>query len=105
MSFSIEHQYHPKDDSLIFHIGGEFKGVNVFDFEKALLTEIRTKKAKKVVFDLSQASYLDSAAIEFLFHCARICKETGQTLRLSRPKESIRKLFSILRVDSVIEID
>ena len=105
MSFSIEHKYHPADKTLVIHIDGEFKGINVFDFENDLLSEIRSGKAKNVVFDLAKAVYVDSAAIEFLFNCAKICKESGQTLRVANPRENIRKLFTILRVERIIPID
>lgn len=105
MSFSIEHQYRTDTKTLTFHIDGEFKGVNVFDFEKDLLSEIRSGKATTVEFELSKVSYVDSAAIEFLFNCAKICKEAGQTLRLTKPRDNIRKLFTILRVERIIPID
>jgi anti-anti-sigma factor len=103
--FSVEHSYHAKEQSLIIHIDGEFKGVNVRDFEKDLLSEIRSGKAKTVIFELSKVSYVDSAAIEFLFNCAKVCKEAGQSLRLSNPRENIRRLFNILRVERIIPLD
>jgi anti-anti-sigma factor len=103
--FSVEHSYHAKDQSLVIHIDGEFKGVNVRDFEKDLVAEIRSGRAKTVVFELSKVVYVDSAAIEFLFNCAKICKEAGQSLRLSNPRENIRKLFNILRVERIIPIE
>lgn len=105
MSFAVEHRYHPENDSLIFHIDGEFKGTNVFDFENDILNEIRSGKAKTVIFELSKVTYVDSAAIEFLFNCAKICKAAGQTLRLTQPRENIRKLFTILRVERIIPVD
>ena len=105
MSFSVQHQYHPETESLLTHVEGEFRGVTVMDFENDILSEIRTGKAKHVVFEMSKATYVDSAAIEFLFKCAKICKEAEQTLRLSKPRESLRKLFAILRVERVIPID
>lgn len=105
MLFAVEHRYHPENDSLIFHIDGEFKGTNVFGFEKDLLTEIRSGKAKNVVFELSKVTYVDSAAIEFLFNCSKICRAAGQTLRLTQPRDNIRKLFTILRVERIIPID
>ena len=105
MSFSVEHKYHADQQALVFHISGEFKGVNVFDFEKDLIGEIRSGKAKHVVFELSRATYVDSAAIEFLFKCAKICKEAGQTIKLTQPRENIRKLFGILRIDRIIPVE
>lgn len=104
-SFSVEHRHDPGTRTLTIHIDGEFKGSNVFDFENELLAEIRVGKAKTVVFDLARATYVDSAAIEFLFNCAKVCKESGQTLRLAHPRENIRKLFGILRVEKIIPID
>lgn len=105
MSLSIEHKYHPKERALVIHIEGEFKGINAVDFEKNILSEIRSGKAKHIVFELSKVVYVDSAAIEFLFGCAKICKDSGQTIKLTQPRENIRKLFNILRVEQIIPIE
>ena len=105
MSLSIEHKYHPKERALIIHVEGEFKGINAVDFEKDILGEIRSGKAKNVVFELSKVVYVDSAAIEFLFSCAKVCKDSGQSIKLSQPRDNIRKLFNILRVEQIIPID
>lgn len=89
----------------MIHIDGDFKGANLIDFERELMSEIQSGKAKNVIFELSKAIYVDSAAIEFLFKCAKHCKESGQSLRLTNPRDNIRKLFTILRVERVIPID
>jgi anti-anti-sigma factor len=104
MSFTIEHSYHPQD-TLVFHMEGEFKGVHLVDFELDMLTEIRANKAKYVTFDLSKVSYIDSAGIEFLFTAHKNCASLGQSMRLTGPIANIRKLFQILRLDKIIPID
>ena len=105
MSLSIEHKYDTKQSTLMIHIDGEFKGINAVDFEKDIISEIRSKKAKHIVFELSKVVYVDSAAIEFLFNCAKLCKDSGQTIKLTQPRDNIRKLLSILRVEQIIPIE
>ena len=105
MPLSVEHSYQPEDHTLIIRFDGEFRGVESHEFEQDILTEIRSSKATGVVCDLAKVTYIDSAAMEFLFKTAKTCKEAGQSFRLANPRDNIRKLFEILRVERIIPID
>ena len=64
-----------------------------------------TRQGPGLVLDLSDARYLDSAAIEVLFELSRRLVRRGQQLRLVVPRQSpLRRLFTLIDLGSVVPV-
>ena len=69
------------------------------------LSTALTGQAHGLVLDLTDARYLDSAAIEVLFELSRRLLRRGQQLRLVVPRRSpLRRLFTLIDLGSVAAV-
>lgn len=59
---------------------------------------------RKILLDLSNANYLDSSAIGWLLTCARQLRDGGGQLALHSIPPTIRQIFDVLRISSVLPI-
>lgn len=66
--------------------------------------ELIARKATRVVFDLSQLDYLDSAAIGMLVNCLSKLKRAGGGLRLAALKQMVAGVLKLTKIDTVIGI-
>lgn len=58
---------------------------------------------KKVIFDLSGVTSLDSSGIGSLVMCAGMLKRSGGELRVANPAEIVEKLMTMTQVTSVLK--
>lgn len=94
---SVAHRGH----SLVATVAGEVDMTNAA-YVKEELTSAVPNDALTLVIDLSDARYLDSAAIEVLFELSRRLTRRRQALRLVVPSSSpLRRLLTLIDVGSV----
>ena len=58
---------------------------------------------KKVIFDLSGVTHLDSSGIGALVMCAGMMKRSGGELRVANPAEIVEKLMTMTQVGQVLK--
>lgn len=86
------------------HVSGEIDLANVDDVRHAITTALSDDPAR-VVLDLRDTTYLDSAAIAMLFRLAQRLGHRRQQLSLVVPKEApIRAVLDLTRIDTVIPL-
>ena len=89
---------------LVASVAGEVDMTNAVYVREQLSTAV-TGEAQGLVLDLSDARYLDSAAIEALFELSRrlVCRH--QQLRVVVPRRSpLRRLFTLIDLGSVVPV-
>jgi anti-anti-sigma factor len=100
----ITSEEHP-DRVTHVHVSGEIDLANVDEVRHAITTALSSDPAR-VVLDLRDTTYLDSAAIAMLFRLAQRLGHRRQQLRLVVPKEApIRAVLDLTRIDTVIPLD
>jgi anti-sigma B factor antagonist len=63
------------------------------------------KTCKKIIIDLTNVYYVDSAGIGLLVGCTGKAKQAGAQLRIAAPVPRVRHLFQLTAVDRVLKID
>ena len=79
----------------VTHVRGFIEGVQ---------EELRNG-ARRVALDLRETETIDMTALAAIVEMYKQSANRGVELRLSAPRESVRRLFSITRLDRVLPID
>ena len=69
---------------------------------EALVLDLLKKDQKKVIFDLSGVSYIDSTGMGVIVSCLSKLMKAGGGLRLAGVAERVLHLFKVTRLDSVV---
>jgi len=67
-----------------------------------LVIDLLKKHEKKIVFDLSGVTYVDSTGMGTIVSCLSRVMKAGGGLRLAGVVERVRHLFKITRLDNVV---
>ena len=70
----------------------------------AALNEFIDKKPERLVVDLSEVSYIDSAGLAALIQAMQKVEAYGGKFMLSGLQETVRSIFEISRLDQVFQI-
>jgi anti-sigma B factor antagonist len=70
----------------------------------ASLNEMIEKKPERLVVDLSQVSYMDSAGLAVLIEAMQKVEAYGGKFMLAGLQETVRSIFEISRLDQVFQI-
>jgi anti-sigma B factor antagonist len=70
----------------------------------ASLNELIDKKPQRLVVDLSEVSYIDSAGLAALIEAMQTVEGYGGKFMLSGLQETVRSIFEISRLDQVFQI-
>jgi anti-sigma B factor antagonist len=62
----------------------------------------REKKEKKVIFDLTGVTHLDSTGIGIIVMSAGQMKEAGGELRLAGPNEHVEQVLKLTSIDKLV---
>ncbi len=90
--------------TLVATVSGEVDMTNAA-YVREELTSAVSNQVRALVIDLSNARYLDSAAIEVLFELSRRLVRRHQQLRLVVPRRSpLRRLITLIDVGSVAPV-
>jgi anti-anti-sigma factor len=86
------------------HVSGEIDLANVDEVRHAITAALSDDPAR-VVLDLRETTYLDSAAIAMLFRLAQRLGHRRQQLSLVVPRDApIRAVLDLTRIDTVIPL-
>jgi anti-sigma B factor antagonist len=58
----------------------------------------------KVVLDLTELDYMDSAGIGMLMMCAGGSRANGGDFRIAGPNDRVKKIFEIANVDKIVPV-
>ena len=70
----------------------------------AALTEVIDQKPERLVVDLSEVTYIDSAGLATLIQAMQKVEGYGGKFMLAGLQETVRSIFEISRLDQVFQI-
>ena len=93
----------PQSRSNVLPLKGEID-LHVSPSVTASLNEMIEKKPKRLVVDLSDVSYIDSAGLAALIEAMQKVEGYGGKFMLAGLQETVRSIFEISRLDQVFQI-
>ena len=69
------------------------------------LAGVTAKRAKHIVVDLTDVTFVDSSGLAVLIHAMQVVKEYGGELTLTGINNNVRSIFEMARLDQVFLID
>jgi anti-sigma B factor antagonist len=92
-------------DVELAQIAGEVDASNVDDLSQRLLAAV-SNKARALVLDLSETSYIDSSGISLIFDAAARLRNRRQELRLVVPPRSfVGEVLAAVSMEESVPID
>ena len=82
----------------IIKLSGPFTMQTLFEFQRMS----RQEPAKPIVLDLTEVSYLDSAALGCILGMFASCQKTKRGFALTGLTERVRSLFKMTHVDGLL---
>lgn len=92
------------EQATILDVSGNIDMSNSPEVRKALLQEIRSKRAPRVVVNLTSVEYIDSSGVASLIEGLKAARELGSRLILFGLNESAREVLKISRLLKLFEI-
>jgi anti-sigma B factor antagonist len=92
-----------RDRSNVLRLKGEID-LHVSPSVTASLDGIIDKKPERLVVDLSDVTYIDSAGLAALIQAMQKVEGYGGKFRLAGLQETVRSIFEISRLDQVFQI-
>lgn len=91
----METIYDKEDKQLTFELKEEIDEYCVQKIRRKLDNEIERYMPKKVIFDFSNVSFMDSAGIGLLIGRYKLIKMLGGTVQVSHINTSMKKIFEM----------
>ncbi len=70
-----------------------------------IIEDLVKRNITKVVFDMANVSYIDSAGVGILVGCTGKLKAAGGQLRLAGATDRVKEIFRMTGVDRVLSLD
>lgn len=97
----IQHQI--EDQCLVIQAAGKsIDAGNAGEFRAAMKPLIA--EHERIVIDLGNVEFIDSAGIGTLISCLRACSERQGQLRLCRLNRPVQALFELMRMHRIFEV-
>jgi anti-anti-sigma factor len=74
------------------------------DFVASLETSLKSGTVEQVRFDLSEVDAMDSHWLGIFVRALRHARMAGAKLVMERPKPDVRRLFTLVELDRVLDI-
>src|SRR5262249_975767 len=71
---------------------------------ESYIAELLRENQRKIVFDISEVTHLDSTGVGILVLCSGRIAESGGELRVSNAREIVREVLKIARIDNIIHL-
>jgi anti-anti-sigma factor len=102
--YKIQHEDGPGEAVRILVARGELDGASSREIRKRVEDALAAGK-RCVVVDLSEASYMESAAVTALVDGNARVARFGAALKIVIPTDSnVRRIFSVARLDTVLHL-
>ena len=100
MKYSIDKQ----EKYTIFQLDDETLNTLIAPDLKSEFVVIRNEGVQNLILDLSNVKFVDSSGLSAILTANRLWKGTGRFILTGIQHESVKKLISISRLDSVLTI-
>ena len=72
---------------------------------ETLVNELKDKGVKKMIFDMSGVTYVDSAGLGILTYAYATMKKANAELRLAGLQERVQELLKFTHLDTILPVD
>jgi len=97
--------FETEGDVELAHVAGEVDASNVADLSSRLLERV-SNKARALVLDLTETSYIDSSGISLIFDAAARMRNRRQQLRLVvAPRSFVGEVLAAVSMGDSVPID
>jgi anti-sigma B factor antagonist len=94
---------HLPPDIIVLEISGRITiGRECKQLEWATETLVREKKEKKIIFDLTGVTHIDSTGVGIIVMSAGQVKEAGGELRLAGANKHVEQVLKLTSVDKIV---
>lgn len=87
----------------VLDVAGQIRGVDVAGFRQAI-QECQRSGELRLVANMREVSFIDSAGVGMLIHCLQELKAVGGDLRLLNLPDDIHDLFEMVAIDRFFAI-
>lgn len=91
------------DDIKVFKIIGNLDMLNAGILKERFSSSV-AKKEIKIIFDLGEVNFIDSSGFGLIMSLNDKMKEAGGGLRIVNVSKTIRQIFKISKISSVIQV-
>ena len=98
------HHYMNEDGILIFKLSGELKIVTAEDAKEKINNTIEEKQPSKVIFDLSELTFLDSAGLAAFISAYKLLNLAGNLLVVCDLRGQPKTIFEISNMQKIIPV-
>ena len=99
MKLSINHV----DDICYFTLVGDIDSLSAGLIKEKIQSQVEAH-CYKLIIDLTQVKFMDSAGLGVLVSGLKVCNKNGGDLVLVGLSENVRELFRITRLDTVFKL-
>jgi anti-sigma B factor antagonist len=99
----MEHEIRHEADVVILDLRGEID-VSIAPGLRNILIGLIGNNAGRVLLNLSNVPYMDSAGLSVLIAAHRKAQNIGGSLGLINPQQPVQQVFKLTRVDKVFQI-
>jgi len=92
------------EGGVIFDLSGDIDLAHSPVMRKALLGEIKEKRARKVFLNLKNVRYIDSSGIASLVEGLKASRDQGSRMILYSLSPSVREVMELSRLQKIFEI-
>ena len=89
----------------VFQIKGRLHLGNLLQSAETALKKLIEGGARKVIVEVSELSYIDSAGIGMLVTCFGQMEEAGGQLRIAGAQGGVAKTFGVAKIERLIPFD
>ncbi len=100
----MDSNYYEEDKLLVFKINDEIDDYNVQKIRRIADNEIERYMPKKVIFDFSSVTFMDSSGIGFIIGRYKFAKMLGCQVEISNLNNSIKKVFEMSGILNLIPV-
>lgn len=94
----------PSGTATIIDITGEITLFNAPDLRKVLMELLKVRKAARVVVNMMNAAYIDSAGVACLVEALKVARESKLELALFGLNRVAKEVFELTRLIHVFEV-
>jgi len=107
----------PAGSALVISIEGEISAFNFIHserhdgfgtlndfFRNVFASEVKEKGVRTIIFDLQRVPYIESSGINAMLNIYRDMKSVGGRVVFAALHETVHRIFSILKIDSVFDV-
>lgn len=92
------------NEKLVCKINGDFDAYNSAEIKKQIKERMENSKATKVVVDMSNVPYIDSAGLGAMVAILKDARHMGKEIVLLALRQNVKRIFEMTRLDKVFRI-